>query len=229
MEGASKIMETYQETVENVTNFSETSSGIVKLGLSPLFGTCFLGDILPDFSEAYPNIKINIIEDRAKKMDELVEKGEVDTAVTLSASRPPPLAAAIFSTQRNVALLHKSHPLPNAETLTAAKLRDELSQSSIGPLFCIIRSLPPVMPQDSGPRSRSSVPSGISWLSSFPATAGFPSSPNPCWTSAPNQMSNVSPGGQQEIRGHRSCPEQADIYDKDLPDFCSTFKKPSGR
>ena len=125
MEGASKIMETYQETVENVTNFSETSSGIVKLGLSPLFGACFFGDILPNFSEAYPNIKINIIEDGAKKIDELVEKGEVDIAVTLSASRPPSFDCCHFSTQRNVALLHKSHPLSNAETLTVAELREE--------------------------------------------------------------------------------------------------------
>lgn len=125
MEGTLKIIETYQETVENVTNFSETSSGIVKLGLSPLFGACFFGDILPNFSEAYPNIKINIIEDGAKKIDELVEKGEVDIAVTLSASRPPSFDCCHFSTQRNVALLHKSHPLSNAEVLTVAELKDE--------------------------------------------------------------------------------------------------------
>ena len=123
--GAQKILETYQETVEAVTNFNEASSGVVTLGLSPLFGACFFGNILPSFSEAYPNIKINMIEDGAKKIDELVEKGEVDIAVTLSSDRPPIFESCHFSTQRNVALLHKSHRLAGAKSLTVADLRDE--------------------------------------------------------------------------------------------------------
>lgn len=123
--GAVKIMEAYQETLESVTNFDDATSGVVKLGLSPLFGACFFGNILPSFSEAYPNIKINMIEDGAKKIDELVEKGEVDIAVTLGADRPPSFENCHFSIQRNVALLHKSHRLAGAETLTVAELRDE--------------------------------------------------------------------------------------------------------
>lgn len=123
--GADRILEAYQETLENVTSFNETSSGIVKLGLSPLFGACFFGNILPSFSEAYPNIRINMIEDGTKKIDELVERGEVDIAVTLRADRPPTFVCCHFSTQRNVVLLHKSHPLASAKTLSVADLREE--------------------------------------------------------------------------------------------------------
>lgn len=120
-----KIIETYQSTLESVASFNEASSGVVKLGLSPLFGACFFGNILPSFSEAYPNIKIHMIEDGAKKIDDLVEKGEVDIAVTLNADRPPSFTCCHFSTQQNVALLHKSHPLAGAETLTVADLKEE--------------------------------------------------------------------------------------------------------
>ena len=123
--GASNILEAYHETLENVTKFNEASSGTVKLGLSPLFGACFFGNILPSFSEAYPNIRINMIEDGAKKIDELVEKGEVDIAVTLSVDRPPTFDCRHFSTQRNVVLLHKSHPLAAAKTLSVADLKEE--------------------------------------------------------------------------------------------------------
>lgn len=124
-EGAAKLLEVYQETVENVAHNDETSSGVVTLGLSPLFGACFFGDLLPGFSELYPNIKISMIEDGANKIDECIEKGEVDLAVTLNTERISAFASCHFSTQRNVVLLHKSHPLANSKSLTVADLENE--------------------------------------------------------------------------------------------------------
>lgn len=123
--GAAKLLEVYQETVENVRLSDKLGSGVVTLGLSPLFGACFFGDLIPSFSEAYPNIKINMIEDGANKIDERIEKGEVDIAVTLNTERLSSFASCHFSTQRNVALLHKSHPLADAESITVSDLRNE--------------------------------------------------------------------------------------------------------
>lgn len=124
-EGAVKLLEVYQETLENVKLSDDVGSGVVTLGLSPLFGACFFGDLIPSFSAAYPNIKINMIEDGANKIDELVEKGEVDLAVTLNTERTASFASCHFSTQRNVALLHKKHPLANAKSITVADLKED--------------------------------------------------------------------------------------------------------
>lgn len=124
-EGAAKLLEVYQETIENVKLSDYVGSGAVTLGLSPLFGTCFFGDLIPSFSAAYPNIKINMLEDGANKIDELVEKGEVDLAVTLNTERTASFASCHFSTQRNVALLHKKHPLANAKSITVADLKED--------------------------------------------------------------------------------------------------------
>lgn len=124
-EGAAKLLEVYQETIENVKLSDYVGSGAVTLGLSPLFGACFFGDLIPSFSAASPNIKINMIEDGANKIDELVEKGEVDLAVTLNTERTASFASCHFSTQRNVALLHKKHPLANAKSITVADLKED--------------------------------------------------------------------------------------------------------
>ena len=124
-EGAAKLLEVYQETIENVKLSDHVGSGVVTLGLSPLFGACFFGDLIPSFSAAYPNIKINMLEDGANKIDELVEKGEVDLAVTLNTERTASFASCHFSTQRNVALLHKKHPLANAKSITVADLKED--------------------------------------------------------------------------------------------------------
>lgn len=124
-EGVAKLLEVYQETIENVKLSDYVGSGAVTLGLSPLFGACFFGNLIPSFSAAYPNIKINMIEDGANKIDELVEKGEVDLAVTLNTERTASFASCHFSTQRNVALLHKKHPLANAKSITVADLKED--------------------------------------------------------------------------------------------------------
>lgn len=124
-EGATRLLEVYQETVENVTR-ADDSSGTVTLGLSPMFGACFFGELLPGFSELYPNINIRMIEaDGASKINDLIEKGEVDLAVTLNTEQAATFASCHFSTQRNVVLVHKRHPLADARSLSVADLRNE--------------------------------------------------------------------------------------------------------
>lgn len=124
-QGARQLLDVYQKTIEDVKVTTADSHGSFTLGLSPLFGACFFGDLLPGFSERYPNIKISMIEDGANKIDELVERGEIDIAVTLNTERLASFESCHFTTQRNVALLHKSHPLANEKSITVAQLRDE--------------------------------------------------------------------------------------------------------
>lgn len=125
-EGARRLMEAYQQTVEGVRVMDRNTEGAFTLGLSPLFGACFFGDLLPGFSAAYPNIHIEIVEDGANRIDEKVARGEVDLGVSLNTDR---LTAAVerrhFTTQRNVALLHESHPLAERDSITVADLREE--------------------------------------------------------------------------------------------------------
>lgn len=108
---AKQILDLYQETLDDMKTTNKNSSGKFTLGLSPLFGTCFFGDLIPNFSMEYPNIEIKMIEDGAYRIDQRIERGEVDIAVTLNSKRLSSFAYCHFSTQRNVALLHKSHPL----------------------------------------------------------------------------------------------------------------------
>lgn len=130
-EGASLLADTrrllndYQQALDNVTAVSRAERGSFVLGLSPLFGSCFFGDLIPDFSRRYPNIQIHIIEDGANRIDEAVANGDVDLAATLITDRTPSFDSCHFTTQRNVVLLHKSHPLAGAKTITVSELKDD--------------------------------------------------------------------------------------------------------
>lgn len=122
---ARRLLEDYQETMENITAVKRAASGSFVLGLSPLFGFCFFGDLIPNFSQSYPDIRIKIVEDGANRIDDAVANGDVDLAVTLITDRTPAFASRHFTTQRNVALLHRSHPLADAPSVTVADLRND--------------------------------------------------------------------------------------------------------
>lgn len=125
LEGGKQLIDIYQKTVEDVQITNAHSAGTFTLGLSPLFGACFFGDLIPSFSAAYPNIKINMIEDGAYKINQRIEDGSVDIAVTLNTEQLSAFDSCHFSTQRNVALVHQSHPLAEAESVTVSQLRDD--------------------------------------------------------------------------------------------------------
>jgi DNA-binding transcriptional LysR family regulator len=125
LKGARELSDIYQKTVEDVRHTDSYSTGEFTFGLSPLFGACFFGDLIPGFSAAYPNIKINMIEDGANRIDQRIENGTVDIAVTLKTEQLSSFSSCHFSTQRNVALLHKSHPLANRAALTVSDLKDD--------------------------------------------------------------------------------------------------------
>lgn len=122
---AKQILDLYQETLDDMKTTNKNSSGKFTLGLSPLFGACFFGDLIPKFNQEYPNIHITMIEDGAQKIDERIANGQVDLAVTLKTDRLSTFSNCHFTTQRNVVLLHKSHPLAGEESLTVAQLREE--------------------------------------------------------------------------------------------------------
>lgn len=194
MKGAKQIMEAYQQTVEGVQVMDRNTEGSFTLGLSPLFGACFFGDLLPGFSAAYPNIHIEIVEDGANRIDEKVVRGEVDLGVTLNTDQ---LTAAVekrhFTTQRNVALLHESHPLANRESITVADLRDE-SFAIFNHNFILHRQIMTAC-HAAGFRPKFALLTS-QWdfmveLVSKPMRS--PSSLNLCWKSSPIPMCSASP------------------------------------
>ena len=50
LEGGCRLMDVYQQTLEEVKASTKQSAGSFTLGLSPLFGACFFGDLIPSFS-----------------------------------------------------------------------------------------------------------------------------------------------------------------------------------
>lgn len=125
LEGAQQLMDVYQKTVEDVRRTDRNSSGAFSLGLPPLMGACFFGDLIPEFNRAYPNIRVHMIEEGAHRLDQMLQAGELDLALTLNTPRCASFETLHFTTQRNVALVHRDHPLAREPFTTVAALREE--------------------------------------------------------------------------------------------------------
>lgn len=125
LEDARELMQVYQRTLDNVKLGNQNMRGTIRLGLPPLFGACFFGNLIPTFMKRYPNIKIKIVEECAIRAEEMVQNDMLDIALTLRSERIHNFESCHFTTQRNLALLHKDHPLSSRETLTVSDLRDE--------------------------------------------------------------------------------------------------------
>lgn len=125
LEDGRELMIAYQRTLDRAKHTKVDMWGTVRLGLPPLFGACFFSSLIPTFMKKYPNIRLRIIEECAMQAEEMVANDQLDIALTLNSNRLSGFNCAHFTTQRNMALLYKDHPLAKRNELTVADLRNE--------------------------------------------------------------------------------------------------------
>ena len=107
---AKQILDLYQETLDDMKTTNKNSSGKFTLGLSPLFGACFFGDLIPNFSMEYPNIEIKMIEDGAYRIDQRINSKleqvaslrALATKATSTLSDTPPSGSRNVQSMENV-------------------------------------------------------------------------------------------------------------------------------
>jgi len=124
-DGAQKLLDLYRETIEGVKSSDDTGAGTITIGIPPLVGTFYLSDLIVDFNNVYPNIKINLVEFGAHKLDEMLNNGEIDIACTLKTVRTAEFESIPFTKQNNVAVVNKDHRLADHSTITLAELKDD--------------------------------------------------------------------------------------------------------
>ncbi len=78
---ALKILNLEKQLLQELKDINELYTGRLTIGISSLQGNSLLPLILPKYKEIFSNIKVVIIEENAKKLEELAEKGIVDIII----------------------------------------------------------------------------------------------------------------------------------------------------
>ncbi|MFC3884321.1 LysR family transcriptional regulator [Bacillus songklensis] len=99
--------------------------GTIKFGIPPIIGTLFFPRIIKSFHDSYPLIHIQMIEFGAKKMERIVEQGEVDVGVVLLPVDETIFEAIPFAKEQLQVVVHKEHPLAEKGVIPLTDLKDE--------------------------------------------------------------------------------------------------------
>jgi DNA-binding transcriptional LysR family regulator len=108
--------------LEDVTNLK---TGTIKIGLPPVISSVFFPRIVANFQKHYPNIDFQIVEEGAKKIEQLITEGHIDLGVVVAPVDEACFEVMPFIRQSLALVVHKSHRLAGSEFVSLRELRTE--------------------------------------------------------------------------------------------------------
>jgi len=80
---AEGVLSALNAIAEEVAELGAVRRGRVRLGIPPMVGAAFFPPVLHDFREAYPGVALEMREEGARRVEELVLEGEIEAGATV--------------------------------------------------------------------------------------------------------------------------------------------------
>jgi len=103
----------------------DIATGEIKIGIPPLIGTLFFPEIAGVFNKRYPNVRLTLVEQGAKVIEQLVEEGQIDVGLIVLPADETVFHIYPFITDEFVLYVHCDHPLAKQHTVALSELQDE--------------------------------------------------------------------------------------------------------
>ncbi len=87
VKGARKIIDTYNETLDSITDADMGVSGSVSVGIAPSRAPFLLPGVVAEFRKIYPEVSLNFAENKTKDIMKDLSDGNIDFAYTVIASQ----------------------------------------------------------------------------------------------------------------------------------------------
>ena len=87
VKGARKIIDTYNETLDSITDANMGVSGSVSVGIAPSRAPFLLPGVVAEFRKLYPEVSLNFVENKTKDIMKDLSDGNIDFAYTVIASQ----------------------------------------------------------------------------------------------------------------------------------------------
>lgn len=81
VKNATKMLDLKKQSVKELADIKDFKRGDLYIGASHTRGRAFLPEILPDYSERFPNITLHLLEGNSKELDVALFNGDVDLIV----------------------------------------------------------------------------------------------------------------------------------------------------
>lgn len=104
---------------------TDTGTGEIKVGVPPLIGTLFFPHIARTFHSQYPNVKLVLIEQGAKLIEQLVEESQIDVGLIVLPADESVFNVYPYINDEFVLYIHEDHRLAQRTSVALTDLKDD--------------------------------------------------------------------------------------------------------
>jgi DNA-binding transcriptional LysR family regulator len=108
-----------------LNELKDVASGEIRVGMPPLVGTIFFPEMAAKFHKRYPNVKLELIEEGAKIVEQLIEKEEIDVGLVVLPVDEEKFHVYPFVTEKFYLYVHVEHRLSKSGFVTLQDLKEE--------------------------------------------------------------------------------------------------------
>ncbi|MGV3466874.1 MAG: cidABC operon transcriptional activator CidR [Heyndrickxia sp.] len=125
LEQAKLVDQAFHNLELQLDNLLGLKTGVIRIGLPPIFDAHFLLKFIGLFSEKYPGISFQLTEDGSKKVEEDVENNLLDVGIVVLPTNSDVFNHFSFMEEDLNLILHPSHPLAEREQIDLVELKNE--------------------------------------------------------------------------------------------------------
>ncbi|KAB2329405.1 LysR family transcriptional regulator [Cytobacillus depressus] len=119
------IIESLNDLSIHLYDLMNLKKGKIKIGIPPIIGFLYFPKIIKGFNTLYPDIKIKLFEDGAKKVIQEVRDGILDLGVVILPVDEEEFDIVPFVYEELMLFVHHSHPLAQRERVEMKELQNE--------------------------------------------------------------------------------------------------------
>ncbi|WP_261129819.1 cidABC operon transcriptional activator CidR [Bacillus sp. Marseille-Q3570] len=124
-EQALVIDKAFKDLQYQLDNLQELKKGHIRIGLPPMIGSLHFPNIIGRFQERYPEISIQLVEKGSKRIEEDIDKGDLDLGVVVLPVNENLFEFYSFEREKLKLVIPPDHPFSKSEKIELAKLKDE--------------------------------------------------------------------------------------------------------
>lgn len=125
IENAQEILKMTSHMENAITATKDLRQGQIRIGFTSVVGTIYLPELLVEFQQKYPGIKLHIIEEGGAKLAELTENGGLDIAMVLRPVRSEALNEIPIIRNQQAVCVPKGHPWYTKNEIQIEDFKDE--------------------------------------------------------------------------------------------------------
>jgi DNA-binding transcriptional LysR family regulator len=125
LEQARITLDQHQRAVESARNAAHQQQDVLTVGFEPCAAFHGLGQVVKDFSEQYPEIKLISYQLTSLDLEEAVLRGRIDAGFIHLPAKNPQLVFEKVSDEELLAVLNIAHPLARNRRVVLADLASE--------------------------------------------------------------------------------------------------------